>query len=110
MINERTRHIWRRRLTPARPFLRCTILRHPSISAREEAMTAFAVAVGSTSLVCYVLMTRLQNRRGNRASLGEGSAGTAAIIFLADWFSSHSALDSSVNPGDRGGGGDGGGD
>jgi hypothetical protein len=38
-------------------------------------MTAFAVAVGSTSLVCYVLMTRLQNRRGNRASLGEGSAG-----------------------------------
>jgi hypothetical protein len=79
-------------------------------------MTAFAVAVGSTSPVCYVLMTRLQNRRGNRRLPGEGSAGTAAIIFftdhgwaLPDWFSSHSALDSSVNPGDRGGGGDGGG-
>jgi hypothetical protein len=38
-------------------------------SAPEETMiggmTAFAIAVGGTSLVCHVLMSRLQNRRGN---------------------------------------------
>jgi hypothetical protein len=47
-------------------FLHCTILRHTAVLAEEEtmtsAMTAFAIAVGTTSLVCYALMTRLQNR------------------------------------------------
>jgi hypothetical protein len=30
-----------------------------------SALTALAIAVGLTSLVCYALMTRLQNRRAN---------------------------------------------
>jgi hypothetical protein len=28
------------------------------------------MAVGGTSLICYLLMTRLQNRRANRGSSG----------------------------------------
>jgi hypothetical protein len=38
-------------------------------------MTAFATAVGGTSLVCHLLMSRLQNRRGNRRSSDDSSAG-----------------------------------
>jgi hypothetical protein len=34
------------------------------------AMTAFGMAVGGTSLICYLLMARLQNRRANRRSSG----------------------------------------
>jgi len=41
-------------------------------SGREKTMrsaaTALAMAVGGTSLICYLLMTRLQNRRANRGS------------------------------------------
>jgi len=36
-------------------------------------ITAFAIAVGGTSLVCYLLMTRLQNRRANRSAPRDGS-------------------------------------
>ena len=36
-------------------------------------MTAFAIAVGGTSLACYVLTTRLQNRRGPRRSSSDNS-------------------------------------
>jgi hypothetical protein len=35
-------------------------------------MTAFAVAVGGTSLVCYLLMTCLPNRRANRSAPRDG--------------------------------------
>jgi hypothetical protein len=52
--------------------LQCTIPRHPQILAGEEtttgAMTAFAIAVCSTSLVCYLLMTRPKHRRAKRSS------------------------------------------
>jgi hypothetical protein len=46
-------------------------------------MAAFAIAVGGTSLVCYLLMTRLQNRRANRSAarddlLSDGGNYTAA--------------------------------
>jgi hypothetical protein len=36
-------------------------------------MAAFGIAVGGASLVCYLLMTRLQNRRAIRSSAGDGS-------------------------------------
>jgi hypothetical protein len=89
-------------------------------------MTAFAIAVGGTSLICYVLMTRLQNRRVNRRSSGEHSTSDSGNYAggdgwaLANWFggghcaNDHSVTDSSGNPsdgggGDSGGGGDGGG-
>ena len=31
-------------------------------------MTAFMVAVGGTSLICYLLMNRVQNRKDRRKS------------------------------------------
>ncbi len=39
-----------------------------------SAMTAFGMALGGTSLICYLLMTRLQNRRANRGSSGRSPA------------------------------------
>jgi hypothetical protein len=104
---------------------------HSPIFRREKTMTsavaAFAIAVGATSLICYLLMTRLPSRRANRASPGKGF-GADGVDFggsggwsLSHGFSGdHSALDASGNPidfgggdaggGDSGGGGDGGGD
>ena len=35
-------------------------------------MAAFAIAVGGTSLVCYLLMTRLQNGRTNWSAPRDG--------------------------------------
>jgi hypothetical protein len=79
-----------------------------------SAMMAFTIAVGGTSLVCYVLMTRLQNR--NRRSSGDGPSSdggnyaTSDGWTMASWFSGdHSAPDSSGNPSDFGGGDSGGG-
>jgi hypothetical protein len=86
------------------------------------AVAAFAIAVGGTSLICYLLMTRLPNRRARRGSSGNGSGadgggyGGSDGRSLSHWFGGdHSALDASGNPidfggGDSGGGGDGGGD
>ncbi len=81
-----------------------------------SAVTAFAIAVGATSLACYPLMTRLQNRRANRrvSSDGVGSDGGSFAGSdggsVASWFvGHHSGFDSSGNPSDAGGG-DGGGD
>jgi hypothetical protein len=77
-------------------------------------------AVGGTSLIFYLLMTRVQNRRATRGSTGDG-AGADGGDYGGDgwspsnWFGGHrSALDSSGNPidfggSDSGGGGDGGG-
>ena len=82
--------------------------------AREEPMTsamaAFGIAVGGTSLICYALMTRLQNARRKRPSSGD-SSGTAGGNFAAgddwsilNWFGGdHSATDSSGNPANAGG-------
>jgi hypothetical protein len=90
-------------------------------------MTAFAIAVCATSLVCFLLMTRAQNIKRNRRASGDRSAPDVANYFggdawsLSGWFGGgHSAFDSSGNPidssgsfcggGDSGGGGsDGGG-
>ena len=86
-----------------------------------SAVATFGIAVGVTSLICYLLMTRVQNGRRNLRSSGDSSipdGGNYAAgdgWTLASWFGSHSALDGSGNPsdggaGDSGGGGDGGGD
>ena len=84
-------------------------------------MAAFAIAVGGTSLVCYLLMTRLLNRRTNRSAprdgfLPDGGNYTAAEgwIISSRFGSDNPAFDSSGNPsgsagGDSGGGADGGG-
>jgi hypothetical protein len=85
-----------------------------------SAMTAFGIAVGATSLICYLRMTRLQSCRANRGSSGHSpspdggnfAGGDGWSIFT--WFGGdNSASDSSGNPGDSGesdGGGGGGGD
>jgi hypothetical protein len=85
-------------------------------------MAAFGIAVGGTSLVCYLLMTRLQNRRENRRSprhdpsSGAGNYTGADGWSISSWFGSDNpAFDSSGNPSDSGGsdcggGADGGGD
>ncbi len=88
---------------------------------------AFAIAVGGTSLVCYLLMTRLQNRRANRSAPRDGFLPDGGNYTAAEGWSISSrfggdspAFDSSGNPSDSaggdsesgagGGGGDGGGD
>jgi hypothetical protein len=87
--------------------------------AREAIMTseltAFAIAVGGTSLVCYLLMTRLQNRRARSAPrdgfLPDGGNYTAAEgwIISSRLCSDNPGFDSSGNPSDPGGGDSGGG-
>jgi hypothetical protein len=84
-------------------------------------MTAFAIAVGGTSLVCYLLMIRLQNRRAKRSAprdgfLPDGGNYTAAEgwIISSRFGGDNPASDSSDNPsgsagGDSGGGADAGG-
>jgi hypothetical protein len=85
-----------------------------------SAMAAL-VAVGGTSLVCYLLMNRVQNRKPRRESAGGDTSGTSLSGSsggdgwnLLSWFgsdssSSDSSTSSSDSSGDSGGGGDGGG-
>jgi hypothetical protein len=80
-------------------------------------MAAFGIAVGGTSLVCYVLMTRLQNPRANRRSPGDGSSPDGGNYTGADgwsissWFGcDNPAFDSPGDPSDSGGSDSGGGD
>jgi hypothetical protein len=66
-----------------------------------NAMAAFGLAVGGTSLICYALMTRLQNSQRTRRSSGEGSASDGGNYgdgwTLAGWFANdHSMSDSSA--------------
>jgi hypothetical protein len=82
-----------------------------------SSMVSFAIAVGGTLLICYALMTRLQNRRANRGSSGDSSGadgdnyGGGGGWSISNWFGGdNSALDSSGNPIDSGGGDSGGGD
>jgi hypothetical protein len=80
------------------------------------AVAAFGMAVGGTSRICYLMMTRLRNRRANRGSSGNSSGADGGDYDGSDgwslsyWFGGgHSALDPSGNPIDFGGDSDGGG-
>jgi len=49
------------------------------------------IAVGGTSLICYLLMTRLQNRSANRGSSGhscgpDGGNDTGGGWSISSWF------------------------
>jgi len=79
-------------------------------------MTALAVAFGGTSLICYLLMNRAQNRGARRERAGSDGSGTSSSTGgdgwnPFTWFGGDSASsDSSSASGDSsGGGGDGGG-
>src|SRR5258708_39567129 len=90
MINERGRHFWRPILAVLRRFCSAQsggILRSGSEETMTSEMTAFAIAVGATSLVCYLLMTRVQNGRRNRRSSGDGSAPAVANYSGGDGWS-----------------------
>jgi hypothetical protein len=79
-------------------------------------MTAFMVAVGGTSLVCFLLMNRGQARKTRRESAGgdasvtgpgdsSGSGWGLTSWFGSDSSSSHNSSSSSDFSGDSGGGG-----
>lgn len=91
-----------------------------------SAITAFMVAAGGTSLVCYLLMSRVQNRKSRRegagtdaystsTSAGDSSGGNSWNLlswFGSDSISSHDSgsssdfgADSGGSSGDSGGGG-----
>ena len=82
-------------------------------------MTAFAVAVGGTSVICYLLMHKVQNRsaRLERArSDGSGTGSSGDGWNLVSWFggdgssSDNSGMACDSGSADSGGGGcDGGG-
>jgi hypothetical protein len=86
-------------------------------------MAAFMVAVGGTSLICFLLMNRGQTRRARRegvsdstyAGVGTGDSSSATCWSLfsrggGDSSSSHDCASSSDSGGDSGGCGGGGGD
>jgi hypothetical protein len=85
-----------------------------------SAMAAFGVAACGTSLVCYMLMTRVQNLRANRGSSRGGSSPDGGSYAGGDsasdggslfpWFGGdHSGASNDAGGGDGGGGGDSGG-
>ena len=74
-------------------------------------MTAFMVAVGGTSLVCYLLMNRVQARKTRRESAGGDASGTGpgdssgGGWSLLSWFGSDSSSShNSSSSSDSGGG------
>jgi hypothetical protein len=92
---------------------RYLILPEPGTEGAMSGMTAFMVAVGGTSLVCYLLMNRAQNRKGRRESaggdasgMGPGDSSGGGSWFGSDSSSSHNSGSSSDSGGDGGGGGD----
>jgi len=81
-------------------------------------IAVFMVAVGGTSLICYLLMNRVQNRKAPRASAGEdaysgigGSDSSSSNGWnLFSWSGSEgSSSHDSASSCESGGGGDGGG-
>jgi hypothetical protein len=50
-----------------------------------NAMAAFGIAVAGTSLVCYALMTRVQNSARNRRSSGDSSTDVGSSIGGDGW-------------------------
>jgi hypothetical protein len=75
-------------------------------------MATFIVAVGGTSLICYLLMNRVQKRKtaSDSGSYGSGDSSSADGWNLFSWSSSDSSSHDSASSSDGGGGGgDGGG-
>ena len=82
-------------------------------------MAVFMVAVGGTSLICYLLMNRVQNRKAQRESAGDGaysgiggsdsSSSNGWNLFSWSGSESSSSHDCASSSESGGGGGDGGG-
>ncbi|MCP3464305.1 MULTISPECIES: hypothetical protein [unclassified Bradyrhizobium] len=72
-------------------------------------MMSALIAVGATSVICFVLMTHVQNRSRWRSRAGAGAdsgdsySGSTDGFALGSWFSSDtSSVDSSGSPSDSG--------
>jgi hypothetical protein len=80
MFNERTSHIQQRIVAGA--WRSCSAQFEPP--AREKtmrgSMMAFGIAIGIATLICYLLVTRLQNRRVISGSPRVVSDGSVALI------------------------------
>jgi len=84
---------------------------------KTSGITAFMVAVGGTSLICYLLMNRVQDRKDRRESAGGDTSGIGSSgssggdgWSLLSWFGSDSSsLDGSTSSSDSGGDSGGGG-
>jgi len=63
MLNERSSHIWQRIVAGAWRFCNAQFKAPARVETITAAMMAFGIAVGIATLICYLLMTRLQNRR-----------------------------------------------
>jgi len=79
----------------------------------SSAIGVFGIAVSMTSLVCYLLMSRSQNRHAKCTSSGDGPGadggnyGDGNGWSISNWFGGdNAALDSSGNPIDFAGGSD----
>jgi hypothetical protein len=68
-----------------------------------SALTAFAIAVSGTSLICFVLMTSAERRRNSRRTSSDGSGTFAGddsgSHFWSGFGGGHSASDSSSHSG-----------
>src|SRR6267154_1775991 len=120
MINERMCLFWRRirqetgHCCDARGSRSSCPLRDFAMSG----MTAFLIAAGGVSVICYWLMTRVQNRAARRDTTSTSndysydSGGSSCGGWnIASWFSSdNSSSDSSSSSGASGGGDSGGSD
>jgi hypothetical protein len=82
-------------------------------------MMIFAIAVGGTALICYVLTTQSKYRRGNRGSSPDSFGSDNAGVFGSSdgshfggsgGVSDHSTSSGDPSSGDSGGGDSGGGD
>jgi hypothetical protein len=101
MINERGGHIWRPMMANLVIFLRRTMdLRSGSkkVAANmTSALTALAIAVSGTSLICFVLMTRAERSRNRRKTSADGGsdvgtyAGDDSGSHFWSWFGSDHA-------------------
>jgi hypothetical protein len=83
MINERLCLIWRR-MPVVLGIVAAQRRRYPGRPRRGRqmsGMTAFMIAVGATSVICFLLMSRVQNRSARRSSAGDGSGGRRELRF-----------------------------
>ena len=82
-------------------------------------IAVFMMAIGGTSLICYLLMNRVQNRKAQRESAGDGaysgiggsdsSSSNGWNLFSWSGSESSSSHDCASSSESGGGGGDGGG-
>jgi hypothetical protein len=78
-------------------------------------LTAFMIAVGGTSVICFLLMSRAQNRSATRSAAGDGSGDGAGYDSGGDggnafsWFGGDNSTSNNSGPSGDSGGGDGGG-